>query len=172
MKINQISFSGILAILAFSGCLFLSGCCQTGKKEACCASEAKNETCCASEVKKVWIDPATLHPFMEYDKTTPIIVDERITRRIAYLNDLMIVIVDITGGPQAEPDPFHAHPAEQVCYVADGEVIVTIGEKQQKLKAGDVFIVPGNVPHTVQLLTPTLRLVDTFNPIREDFLSK
>jgi quercetin dioxygenase-like cupin family protein len=86
------------------------------------------------------------------------------------MNDLMIVIVDITGGPQSEPDPFHAHAAEQVCYVAEGEVIVTIGEKQEKLKAGDVYTVPGNVPHTVQLLTPTLRLIDTFHPIREDFL--
>lgn len=113
-----------------------------------------------------------LSVFMEYDKTPPIIVDERVTRRIAYLNNLMIVIVDITGGPQSEPDPFHAHAAEQVCYVAEGELIATIGDKQQKLKAGDVFIVPGNVPHTVQLLTPSIRLIDSFNPIREDFLSK
>lgn len=162
MKKHQQSFIGKLAVLAFWGCLFMAGCCQTDKKEVGTAGE----------VKKTWIDTASLNPFMEYDKTTPIIVDDRVTRRIAYLNDLMIVIVDITGGPQSEPDPFHAHVAEKVCYVAAGEVIVTVGEKQKQLKAGDVFIVPSNVPHTVQLLTPTLRLIDTFNPIREDFLAK
>ena len=167
MKTHQISFFETLAVLAFSGCLLMAGCCNSGKKEgaSCCAASK-------AETKKTWIDPATLHPFMEFDKTPPIVVNERITRRIAYLNDLMIVIVDITGGPQSEPDPFHAHPAEQVCYVAEGEAIVTIGEKQQRLKAGDAFIVPGNVPHTTQLLTPTLRLIDTFTPIREDFLPK
>jgi len=166
MITHQISFFGILAIVAIAVCLLITGCCCKSKKDgsSCAAS--------AAETKKTWIDPATLHPFMEFDKTPPIKVNERITRRYAYLNDLMIVIVDITGGPQSEPDPFHAHVAEQVCYVAEGEVIVTIGEKQQKLKAGDVFIVPSNVPHTTQLLTPTLRLVDSFNPIREDFLPK
>ena len=167
MKTRQFSFSGLWAVLAFSGCLLLAGCCcGTGKKDgtSCTAPVA--------ETKKTRIDPATLHPFMEYDKAPPIVVDERVTRRIAYLNDLMIVIVDITGGPQSKPDPFHAHVAEQVCYVAEGELIATIGEKQQQLKAGDVFIVPSNVPHTVQMLTSTIRLIDTFHPVREDFLQK
>jgi hypothetical protein len=38
------------------------------------------------------------------------------------------------------------------------------------LGAGDLFAVPGGVPHSIQLLSATARLVDTFNPIREDFL--
>ena len=166
MKTHQISFFGRIAILAFSGCLLMSGCCGTGKKE---------ETCCASskmETKKTWVDPATVNLFMEYDKTAPITVNDRVTRKFTYLNDLMMVIVDFTDGPQIEPDPFHSHVAEQVSYVAEGEVLVIIGDKQQRLKAGDVFIVPSDVSHTTQMLTPTLRLIDAFNPIREDFLPK
>ena len=163
MNKYQLLFISKLAFWAFSGCFFIVGCnCRTDNKE-------KDS---AVKEKKIWFDPATLNPFMEYDKATPVIVNERVTRRITYLNDLMIVVVDITGGPQSEPDPFHAHVAEQTCYVAEGEIIATVGEKQQKLKTGDTFIVPSNVPHTVQMLTPTIRLIDTFHPVREDFLAK
>jgi hypothetical protein len=30
--------------------------------------------------------------------------------------------------------------------------------------------VPPDRPHTVQLLTPTARLIDAFTPLRQDFL--
>ena len=165
MKIRHISFFGKIAVAAL-GCYLITGCCNRGKKEgsSCCAS--------AVETTKTCVDLSTLNLFMEYDKTPPITVNDRVTRKFAYLNDLMIVIVDFTNGPQSEPDPFHAHVAEQVSYVAEGEVLVIIGDKQQKLKAGDVFIVPSNVLHTTQMLSPTLRLIDAFNPIREDFLQK
>jgi hypothetical protein len=34
----------------------------------------------------------------------------------------------------------------------------------------DMITVPPDAPHTIQLLAEKVRLVDTFNPIREDFL--
>jgi hypothetical protein len=33
-----------------------------------------------------------------------------------------------------------------------------------------MFTAPSGRPHTVQLLTKNVRLVDSFNPVREDFL--
>jgi len=39
------------------------------------------------------------------------------------------------------------------------------------LKAGDVFCVPSGKQHTIKLLSEKARLVDSFNPIREDFIS-
>jgi len=110
--------------------------------------------------------------FLQYDQTEAIKVNENVTRKFLYLNGVMTVIVDFYNGPMAEPDPFHSHPEEQTCYVAEGEVLVIIGDKQQKLKAGDMFMVPSNVPHTVQSLTEKLRLIDSFNPIRKDFIQK
>lgn len=118
------------------------------------------------------INPDSIELFMEYDKTAPIKVSDNVTRRYAYLNNLMIVIVDFENGPMSEPDPFHSHEAEQTSYVAEGEVLVMIGNEKKQLKAGDVFIVPSGVPHTVQSLSPKLRLIDSFNPIREDFIQK
>lgn len=110
------------------------------------------------------------HIFAHYDKLDVTQVNENVTRRLTHLNDLMLVIVDFTNGPMAQPDPPHSHEAEQITYVADGECLVFIGDAQQHLKKGDMFAVPSNILHTVQSLTPELRLIDSFNPIRKDFI--
>jgi quercetin dioxygenase-like cupin family protein len=44
------------------------------------------------------------------------------------------------------------------------------GEEKVRLKTGDMFSTPPDIPHTIQLLTSTARLVDSFYPLREDFL--
>jgi len=92
------------------------------------------------------------------------------TRILAQTSRLMTAVIDFSDGPTSEPDPPHSHPHEQISYVAEGEIIVFIANEKYHLCAGDLFTVPGNVPHSVQLLTAKVRLVDTFTPIREDFL--
>jgi quercetin dioxygenase-like cupin family protein len=47
-----------------------------------------------------------------------------------------------------------------------------MGAEKMRLSAGDLFTVPANVPHAVQTLTPHVRLIDAFHPIREDFLKR
>ena len=166
MKLGHLLLLGKFAVWAFLGCLFVACCGNADKKEGA------TDTAPVVTTQKTWIDPATVKLFIEYDKLAPITVNERTTRKFTYLNNLMMVVVDFTNGPQTEPDPFHSHPHEQVSYVAEGEVLVIIGDKRQHLKAGDMFVVPGDVMHTTQMLSPTLRLIDAFNPIREDFLPK
>ena len=42
----------------------------------------------------------------------------------------------------------HIHPnCEEVVYVVDGEVEHTLGEQTTVLRAGDLIVVPRNVPH-------------------------
>lgn len=91
-------------------------------------------------------------------------------RYLGHTDKLMMVVIDFDDGPTSEPDPPHSHPHEQMSYVAAGEIIIHIGDKTKRLGPGDMFTVPPDVPHTVQLLTEHVRLVDTFTPIREDFL--
>jgi len=93
-------------------------------------------------------------------------------RYLSYTDNLMMVVIDFDDGPSEAPDPPHSHPHEQVSYVASGELIVHIGNASTKLKAGDIFTVPPDVPHTIQLLSEHVRLVDTFTPLRQDFLKK
>ena len=98
-------------------------------------------------------------------------VKEGLQRKIIHTENLMSVLIDFTNGPWEEPEPPHSHPHEQTSYVAKGEIIFYCeGEADQHLKAGDMFAVPSGKKHTVKLLTKEVRLVDSFTPIREDFV--
>jgi quercetin dioxygenase-like cupin family protein len=94
------------------------------------------------------------------------------SRYLAHTDHLMAVVVDFNDGPASIPDPAHSHPHEQVSYVAAGELILVMGAEKTRLSAGDLFTVPANVPHAVQTLSAHVRLIDAFNPIREDFLNR
>ncbi|MDD4516599.1 cupin domain-containing protein [Massilibacteroides sp.] len=108
---------------------------------------------------------------LKFEGSKATLVGATIQRRLIRTNNLMTVIVDFSGGPMSEPDPYHSHPHEQTCYIAYGEVLfLEEGEEPVRLKAGDLFAVASGKKHAIQLLTPTARLIDSFNPIREDFL--
>ena len=109
---------------------------------------------------------------LRYGETPPDRFREGWQRRVVHTNTLMMVVIDVENGPWAEPDPPHSHPHEQIAYVADGEVLfICEGAEPQRLQGGDVYAIPPNKPHTIQLLSKRARLVDTFHPIREDFIT-
>ena len=108
---------------------------------------------------------------LQFDQVPYEIVRPGLERKIIHTNNLMTVLIDFNDGPWEEPEPPHSHPHEQTSYVAKGEIIFYCeGEPDQHLKAGDMFAVPSGKKHTVKLLTKNVRLVDSFNPIRKDFL--
>jgi len=107
---------------------------------------------------------------VKQSETTKHVIAEGRTRFLAQTDRLMTAVIDFQDGPTSEPDPPHSHPHEQITYVAEGEIFFCIENEKHHLYAGDLFTVPGNVPHSVQLLTAKVRLVDTFTPIRDDFL--
>ena len=108
---------------------------------------------------------------LKFDQVPYEVVKEGLQRKIIHTKDLMTVLIDFTNGPWEEPEPPHSHPHEQTSYVAEGEIIFYCeGEADQHLRKGDMFAVPSGKKHTVKLLTQHVRLVDSFNPVREDFL--
>ena len=109
---------------------------------------------------------------LKFDETPAEVLNDRVQRKLIHTEKLMMVIVEFSGGPWPEADPMHNHPHEQTSYVADGEVIFYCeGEEEVHLTKGDMFAVPPNKFHSIKLLTNTARLVDSFTPLREDFLS-
>jgi quercetin dioxygenase-like cupin family protein len=104
--------------------------------------------------------------------TTPESIAPGRERYLAHTDDLMVVVIDFEDGPAAEPDPPHSHPHQQVTYVAEGELYFFVDGESHKLEVGDLITVPPDVPHTIQLLSAHARLVDSFSPIRADFLKK
>jgi quercetin dioxygenase-like cupin family protein len=110
-------------------------------------------------------------PVLKFSDSTPEIVREGLERRIIYTPNLMTVIVDFTDGPWAEAEPFHSHPHEQTSYVASGELIFYCeGEPDRHLQTGDLFAVASGKKHTIKVLSATARLIDSFNPVRQEFI--
>jgi quercetin dioxygenase-like cupin family protein len=109
-------------------------------------------------------------PVQHYAEMKVDLVREGAERRLGYTDNLMMTVLDFNDGPQTEPDPPHAHPHEQVSYVAEGEIFFFLEGQCERLGPGDMFLVPSGRPHSIQLLTEHVRLVDCFYPIREDFL--
>jgi quercetin dioxygenase-like cupin family protein len=64
----------------------------------------------------------------------------------------------------------HAHPHEQVGVVLEGQAIFYIGMEEKTLHPGDLYRIPGNVPHRVVALNQPVKALDIFNPVREDYL--
>jgi mannose-6-phosphate isomerase-like protein (cupin superfamily) len=110
-------------------------------------------------------------PVLLFDQHPATVVRPGLERKLIHTGDLMTVVIDFTDGPWAQPEPPHSHPHVQTCYIAAGEILFFCeGEPEAHLRAGDMFCVPSGKLHNVQLLTPHARLVDSFSPIREDFL--
>ncbi len=71
--------------------------------------------------------------------------------------------------------PWHKHPNEQITYIMSGKVKVkTIIDNQEQfveVSAGEVIVLPENVPHEFWALENTVDL-DVHVPVRQDWLSK
>jgi quercetin dioxygenase-like cupin family protein len=118
------------------------------------------------------VDASVKSAVMDLESTPAEAVKPGLERRIIRTASLMTVVIEFSNGPWAEADPMHSHPHEQTTYVAEGEMILLAGDAEpRRLTAGDVFAIPGNVPHSIHLLSTSARLVDSFTPVREDFLA-
>lgn len=93
-------------------------------------------------------------------------------RTIGHLENLMVVVCDFTDGPMKHPDPFHSHPHEQITYVAEGELFFHKGENVYRLSKGDLITVAPDISHCIQTISTHVRLIDSFHPVRKDFLNK
>jgi len=63
----------------------------------------------------------------------------------------------------------HSHPHEQMGLMLEGEADFTIGGEQLRVVAGQMWRIPGGVPHKVVALDRPVRALDVFHPPREDY---
>ena len=66
--------------------------------------------------------------------------------------------------------PLHHHEQEQVSSVMKGALRFELEGKEMVLRAGEVLLIPSNVPHRVVALEDSMAL-DVFSPIRSDWLT-
>lgn len=68
--------------------------------------------------------------------------------------------------------PLHSHPHEQAGMVMLGRLELTIGSETKVLEAGDLYIVPGDTPHSAVAIGGACEVLDVFSPIREDYAER
>jgi quercetin dioxygenase-like cupin family protein len=61
----------------------------------------------------------------------------------------------------------HQHPHEQFGYVIQGGFDMLIGKETGKVRAGDAYFIPPNVPHKFTAVGET-EAIDVFSPPREN----
>ena len=85
---------------------------------------------------------------------------------MGYDGQLMMVKVKFEKGAEGT---MHTHYHSQATYVASGKFELNIGGETKTLVAGDGYYVAPDVPHGCVCLEAGV-LIDTFSPMREDFI--
>jgi quercetin dioxygenase-like cupin family protein len=94
---------------------------------------------------------------------------EGVERQImGYDGQLMLVKVKFEKGSVGY---VHEHFHSQSTYVVSGKFEVTVGDEKKILSAGDGFYMEPDIPHGAVCLEAGI-LIDTFSPMRLDFLKK
>jgi quercetin dioxygenase-like cupin family protein len=67
--------------------------------------------------------------------------------------------------------PRHSHENEQITYILEGALRFTMGDERViTVSAGQVLVIPSNMPHTAEALEDTVDL-DVFAPPRADWIA-
>jgi len=87
------------------------------------------------------------------------------TGRYIHGTSLTLGYVEIKAGNKL---PEHQHVHEQITFIIEGQLDMTIGGKPCSLTAGMYYVIPSNVPHSAIAKTDC-KAIDVFNPVREDY---
>jgi quercetin dioxygenase-like cupin family protein len=85
--------------------------------------------------------------------------------RMLHTEGMTLAFWNIEAGAEL---PEHHHVEEQVANVLQGRFELTVGGETRQLGAGEVAIIPSNVPHSGRALTDC-ELLDVFQPVREAY---
>jgi len=67
--------------------------------------------------------------------------------------------------------PMHSHVNEQLSATLEGALKFWIDRKEIVVRAGEVLVIPPNMPHKAEALEDTVA-IDTFHPPRADWINK
>ncbi len=87
-------------------------------------------------------------------------------KMLGYDNQIMMVLVKFEKGAEGSP---HHHFHTQATYCVSGKFEFDIDGEKQIVSAGDGVYIQPNLLHGAKCLEEGM-LIDTFSPVREDFL--
>ena len=92
---------------------------------------------------------------------------EGVHARIVAGEKLMLCEITLQAGAVI---PLHHHPHEQAGRCLEGEFELEIDGEARVVRAGDTYLIPGNVPHSARGLDAPATTLDIFSPPREEYL--
>jgi quercetin dioxygenase-like cupin family protein len=109
--------------------------------------------------------------FYRWDSMKKERVSDMLERRLITGDRIMLAHVYLKKGCIV---PKHSHENEQLTYILEGALKFWIGDdgaEEITVHAGEVLLIPSNIPHMAEALEETLD-VDVFSPPRQDWLDK
>ena len=107
-------------------------------------------------------DPA----FFKLDELPDVPLRDGVSARFVSGGRMMLSFVRL--GPGAEV-AVHDHPHEQIGYMLEGSMHLTIGDEERLIRPGDAYAIPGGVPHRAVGGPEGGLALDIFSPPREDY---
>lgn len=113
---------------------------------------------------------AALYRWNEIEKEP---LNPLLTRQFVSGTQAMLARIELKKGCVV---PTHAHANEQIAYVESGVLVFRLGypgeeEQVHTVRAGEVLVIPGGLPHSAEALEDTVDF-DLFAPPRQDWLDK
>jgi len=65
--------------------------------------------------------------------------------------------------------PEHSHPNEQIAFILEGALRFNFPGETHTVHAGEILVIPANVPHSAEALEDTIDF-DLFAPPRQDWI--
>ena len=93
---------------------------------------------------------------------------EGVAARFVAGGRMMFSFVHLAPGAEM---PLHDHPHEQLGYMLEGSMLLTIGEEERLLRPGDAYAIPGGVKHRAVGGPEGGLALDVFAPPREEYLA-
>ena len=109
-------------------------------------------------------------PHYRWDNMPAEQLKKGLTRQLITGERMMIAHVYFESGEEV---PRHSHENEQLTYILSGALRFWFGaddEQEVTVRAGEVVVIPSNLPHRAVALEKTLD-VDVFCPPRQDWLA-
>ncbi len=104
--------------------------------------------------------------FFDAAARTPRELAPGIVSRTFWGERMLLSLVDLDAHAIIPP---HSHPHEQMGMVVRGEMELTIAGETRVVRAGDVYVMPGGVEHSVRMGPQPCQVVETFAPVREEY---
>jgi quercetin dioxygenase-like cupin family protein len=103
-----------------------------------------------------------------FDKIPVEKLNPLIDRQFVYGERAMLARLTLRKGAIV---PEHSHENEQITYILEGALRFTLGDgRVLTVSAGEILVIPSNLPHKAEALEDTLDL-DVFAPPRADWIA-